>query len=128
MVIIVVGVGSVRGWRSTWLGAGGGLAVLAVLVLAAGTALTAVPIGGVRLGGRGQPDRAVSLLDHRAPLGRVWPLGLGRQQPLGPGSLSGEQRPCVRLIRPRLSRSPGEPDRVGDPRFPIRDRDTNLCG
>jgi uncharacterized membrane protein len=49
MVIIVVGVGSVRGWRSTWLGAGGGLAVLAVLVLAAGTALTAVPIGVLRL-------------------------------------------------------------------------------
>jgi uncharacterized membrane protein len=49
MVIIVVGVGSVRGWRSTWLGAGAGLAVLAVLVLALGRALTAVPIGGLRL-------------------------------------------------------------------------------
>jgi uncharacterized membrane protein len=49
MVIIVVGVGSVRGWRSTWLGAGGGLAVLAVLVVALGTALTAVPIGALRL-------------------------------------------------------------------------------
>jgi uncharacterized membrane protein len=49
MVIIVVGVGSVRGWRSTWLGAGGGLAVLALLVLAFGTALTNVPIGALRL-------------------------------------------------------------------------------
>ena len=49
MVIIVVGVGSVRGWRSTWLGAGGGLAVLAVLVLVFGTALQAVPIGTLRL-------------------------------------------------------------------------------
>jgi uncharacterized membrane protein len=49
MVIIVVGVGSVRGWRSTWLGAGGGLGVLAVLVLALGTALTAVPIDALRL-------------------------------------------------------------------------------
>jgi uncharacterized membrane protein len=49
MVIIVVGVGSVRGWRSTWLGAGGGLAVLAVLVVALGTALTAVPVGALRL-------------------------------------------------------------------------------
>jgi uncharacterized membrane protein len=49
MVIIVVGVGTVRGWRSTWVGAGAGLAVLAVLVLALGTALTAVPIGGLRL-------------------------------------------------------------------------------
>jgi uncharacterized membrane protein len=49
MVIIVVGVGSVRGWRSTWLGAGAGLGVLAVLVLALGTALQAVPIGALRL-------------------------------------------------------------------------------
>jgi uncharacterized membrane protein len=49
MVIIIVGVGSVRGWRSTWLGAGAGLAVLAVLVLALGTALQAVPIGVLRL-------------------------------------------------------------------------------
>jgi uncharacterized membrane protein len=49
MVIIVVGVGSVRGWRSTWLGAGGGLAVLAVLVLAFGTALRTVPIEALRL-------------------------------------------------------------------------------
>jgi uncharacterized membrane protein len=39
----------VRGWRSTWLGAGAGLAVLAVLVLALGTALTTVPIGALRL-------------------------------------------------------------------------------
>jgi uncharacterized membrane protein len=49
MVIIVVGVGSVRGWRSTWLGAGGGLAILAVLVLALGTALTAVSIDALRV-------------------------------------------------------------------------------
>jgi len=49
MVIIVVGVGSVRGWRSTWLGAGAGLAVLGVLVLAFGTALTNVPIGALQL-------------------------------------------------------------------------------
>jgi uncharacterized membrane protein len=49
MVIIVVGVGSVRGWRSTWLGGGTGLAVLAVLVLAFGTALRAVPIEALRL-------------------------------------------------------------------------------
>ena len=43
MVIIVVGVGSVRGWRST------GLGVLAVLVIAFGTVLQAVPIGALRL-------------------------------------------------------------------------------
>jgi uncharacterized membrane protein len=49
MVIIVVGVGSIRGWRSTWLGAGTGLAVLAVLVLVFGAALRAVPISALRL-------------------------------------------------------------------------------
>jgi uncharacterized membrane protein len=49
MVIIVVGVGTVRGWRSTWLGAGAGLAVLAVLVVVFGTALRAVPIDVLRL-------------------------------------------------------------------------------
>jgi uncharacterized membrane protein len=42
-------VGSVRGWRSTWLGAGAGLAVLAVLVVAFGTTLQAVPISALRL-------------------------------------------------------------------------------
>jgi len=49
MVIIVVGVGTVRGWRSTWLGAAAGLAVLAVLVVALGMALRLVPIGALRL-------------------------------------------------------------------------------
>jgi uncharacterized membrane protein len=49
MVIIVVGVGSVRGWRSTWLGAGAGLAVLAGVVAVLGSALTLVPIGALRL-------------------------------------------------------------------------------
>lgn len=49
MVIILVGVGSIRGWRSTWLGAAAGLVVLAVLVLALGTALQGVPIEVLRL-------------------------------------------------------------------------------
>jgi uncharacterized membrane protein len=49
MVIIVVGVGTVRGWRSTWLGAAAGFGVLAALVLVLGTALRAVPIGALRL-------------------------------------------------------------------------------
>jgi uncharacterized membrane protein len=49
MVIIVVGVGSVRGWRSTWLGAAAGLGVLAMVVLGLGTALTLVPIAALRL-------------------------------------------------------------------------------
>jgi uncharacterized membrane protein len=49
MAIIVVGVGTIRGWRSTWLGAGAGLGVLAALVVALGTALQAVPIDLLRL-------------------------------------------------------------------------------
>jgi uncharacterized membrane protein len=49
MVIIVVGVGSVRGWSSTCLDAAAGLGVLAVLVEALGTALQAMPIGALRL-------------------------------------------------------------------------------
>ena len=49
MVIIVVGVGSVRGWRSTWLGAGVGLVVLALLVVIFGSALRAVPLDALRL-------------------------------------------------------------------------------
>jgi uncharacterized membrane protein len=49
MVIIVVGVGTVRGWRSTWLGVWSGLAVLAVIVVALGTALSLVPIDALRL-------------------------------------------------------------------------------
>jgi uncharacterized membrane protein len=49
MVIIVVGVGSIRGWRSTWLGAAAGLALLAVLVLVLGAALRSIPIGALRL-------------------------------------------------------------------------------
>jgi uncharacterized membrane protein len=49
MVIIVVGVGSVRGWRSTLIGGGAGFGVLLVVVAAFGTALAAVPIGPLRL-------------------------------------------------------------------------------
>src|SRR6185369_18032806 len=49
MVIIVVGVGTVRGWRSTLVGAASGLVILAALILALGMALTLVPIGVLRL-------------------------------------------------------------------------------
>jgi hypothetical protein len=49
MVIIVVGVGAIRGWRSTLLGTGAGLAVVAALILALGTALTHVPINVLRV-------------------------------------------------------------------------------
>jgi uncharacterized membrane protein len=49
MAIIIVGVGTTRGWRSTLLGAGGGFGVLAVLTVALGGALSLVPINALRL-------------------------------------------------------------------------------
>src|SRR4051812_32733452 len=50
MVAIVVAVGSTRSWRAALAGAAGGLVVLAVLVLALGTALRTVPLAPIRLG------------------------------------------------------------------------------
>src|SRR5205807_8356338 len=49
MVTIVVGVGAVRGYRYSLLGAAGGLLVLAVVVVAGGYALAAIPIGPLRV-------------------------------------------------------------------------------
>ena len=49
MVAIVVGVGAIRGWRSTLIGAGAGFVVLVVVGGALGTALTAIPIDVLRL-------------------------------------------------------------------------------
>jgi uncharacterized membrane protein len=49
MVTIVLGVGATRGWRSTLVGAGAGFAVLAVVVAVLGAALTALPIGPLRV-------------------------------------------------------------------------------
>src|SRR6266849_5058897 len=49
MVTIVLGVGATRGWRSTLIGAGAGFAVLAVVVVTLGVALSRVPIGPLRL-------------------------------------------------------------------------------
>ena len=46
---IVLGVGIVRGWRSTLIGVGAALIVLAVLVAALGPALSVVPIETLRL-------------------------------------------------------------------------------
>jgi uncharacterized membrane protein len=45
---IVLGVGTVRGWRSTLIGAGSALAVLGILVAALGSALRAIPIESLR--------------------------------------------------------------------------------
>ncbi len=49
MVLIVVGVGAVRGWKSTLIGASAGLVLLAGIVIGVGTALTALPINTLRL-------------------------------------------------------------------------------
>jgi uncharacterized membrane protein len=46
---IVLGVGIVRGWRSTLIGAGSAAVVLALLVAALGPALRHIPIGSLRL-------------------------------------------------------------------------------
>jgi uncharacterized membrane protein len=49
MVTIVIGVGSTRGWRSTTLGTLAGFGILAVVLAAFGIALSAIPIGPLRL-------------------------------------------------------------------------------
>jgi len=49
MVAIVVGVGATRGWRSTWFGVAAGLGVLVAIVGVFGLALSATPIGSLRL-------------------------------------------------------------------------------
>jgi len=49
MVTIVLGVGATRGWRATLVGSVAGFAVLAVVVVVAGIALSRVPIGPLRL-------------------------------------------------------------------------------
>jgi uncharacterized membrane protein len=46
---IVLGVGVVRGWRSTLIGAGTAVIVLAVLVAALGPALQSIPINALRV-------------------------------------------------------------------------------
>lgn len=49
MVTIVVGVGATRGWRATLIGAVAGFLVLAVIIAVFGLALSAIPIGPLRL-------------------------------------------------------------------------------
>jgi uncharacterized membrane protein len=49
MVTIVVGVGAARGWRAALAGVAAGFAVLAVIVAVFGIALSAIPIGPLRL-------------------------------------------------------------------------------
>jgi uncharacterized membrane protein len=49
MVTIVVGVGATRGWRATLVGTVAGFLVLAVVVAIFGLALSAIPIGPLRL-------------------------------------------------------------------------------
>ena len=46
---IVLAVGTTRGWRSTLLGAGGALLLLAAIVAVLGPAVSAVPLGTLRL-------------------------------------------------------------------------------
>ena len=46
---IVLGVGIVRGWRSTLIGVGAATILLGVLIAALGPALSVIPIGTLRL-------------------------------------------------------------------------------
>ena len=73
MVTIVVGVGAIRGWRSTLIGAGAGFLVLLVVGGGLGTALTAIPIGALRARDRrAAPDlRAPVAPQGRAPRRRA---------------------------------------------------------
>ncbi len=48
-VTIVLAAGITRGWRSAWAGSGAALALLAAIVAVLGPALTALPIGALRL-------------------------------------------------------------------------------
>ena len=49
MVAIVIGVGMIRGWRASLVGAGVGLLVLVVLSVGLGTALTSIAMDTLRL-------------------------------------------------------------------------------
>lgn len=49
MVTIVVGVGATRGWRATLVGTVAGFLVLAAIIAVFGLALSAIPIGPLRL-------------------------------------------------------------------------------
>jgi uncharacterized membrane protein len=49
MVVIVLGVGATRGWRSTLIGAASGFVLLAVIVALLGLTLAAIPIGPLRV-------------------------------------------------------------------------------
>src|SRR5260370_37746514 len=52
MVIIVLGVGAARGWRSALIGAAAGFAVLAVVIAVLNVALAAAPVGPLPAVGR----------------------------------------------------------------------------
>ena len=46
---IVLAAGTTRDWRSALTGVGAGIVVLAVIVAVLGPAITAIPLGGLRL-------------------------------------------------------------------------------
>ena len=86
---IVLGVGTVRGWRSTLIGVGAAAVVLAVLVAALGPALQQIPIDDLRLRRRraaarlraavaAQGDPALERLQAAARRGRGVPARAGR--------------------------------------------------
>src|SRR5436190_1044057 len=68
---IVLGVGTVRGWRSTLIGVGAATFVLTVLVAALGPALQQIPIDALRLVVGGLLLVVVAGVLARGPLERV---------------------------------------------------------
>lgn len=92
MVAIVAGVGVTRGWRAAIAGAAGGLVVLAVLVAVFGLALTAIPIGILRLV-VGALLLIVGLNWLRKGIRRLAAQGLSRAGPGDPGPTEEEDVP-----------------------------------
>lgn len=92
MVAIVAGVGVTRGWRAAIGGAAGGLVVLAVLVAVFGLALTAIPIGILRLV-VGALLLIVGLNWLRKGIRRLAAQGLSGAGPGDPGTTEEEEVP-----------------------------------
>ena len=86
MVTIVLGVGATRGWRSTLVGVGAGFGILAATVAVLGIALTALPIGPLRVL-VGTVLLLFGLQWYRKGIARVAAQGLAGYQ----GHLDGEE-------------------------------------
>src|SRR3979411_2933845 len=92
MVTIVVGVGATRGWRPTLIGTVAGFLVLAVVVAVFGLALSAIPIGPLRLI-VGALLLVFGLQWYRKGIARVAARGLAGMRAGAAGERGGGNRP-----------------------------------